>query len=408
MKICYVGNNENGSYALSEIIKKISNNINEHTELTRVAISSSYKINEIIDVLLKSAMECYVFDISSFNFQEEETVRAIESVKQSTNSIIVIYAPGYMKDSRILTSLNAIGINKIITEEKILGNIKSELYRYITTKNEANPVVMEELIENREILFQKIIEENPLIEKLKEYDEIVEPKNEDVDESEEVFPNTFIIPKATPMKIAVVGSKRGIGTTTAAIQLVKYLNSCEPGSAAYLEYNQTGYLDNLENTYILDHEDHELEKYVFKSVEMYKNPRKLALLPQYDYMIYDYGSVEDIVDLSSLYEKDHIILVGGAKPNANEMGKMTIAMKMVYDQKNVFYLFNFIHQQEQKGVIEMQGELADNTGFISYAPSPFILNPDHSKLYHSILTRPKKSDEHQQRKTIFQRVFPKK
>ena len=210
------------------------------------------------------------------------------------------------------------------------------------------------------------------------------------------------------VRIGVVGSKRGIGTTTTAIQFVKYLNTCEPGSAAYLEYNQTGYLDNLLNTYILDDEDTRLERYLFKGVELYKDPKKLSVLPKYDYMIYDYGSVEDIIDLSSLYEKDLILLVGGAKPNANEMGKMTMAMKMVYDQKNVFYLFNFIHPQEQKDVLQVQGDLADRTYFIKYAPSPFILNQDHISLFHDILTRPLEiSKEVGKSKKLLQRLFPR-
>lgn len=409
MQIYYVGNNEIGSYAISEVCKQANGNIS----LSTLMITEDDHLNSLAEILIDAAKEVYVFDITSFDSNEEDLVRFVINVKQSTNAKVIVFAPGYLDDSRILTSFRGAGVTNIITTSRNLGNIQRQFHGYITRNEETTPDLQDQIINNREAIFEELLKEN---ESLTIIDKYLEPAAEETKEPEvKAEENIVSYIKKTKInkkmegtiRIAVVGSKRSIGTTTAAIQFVKYLNGIEPGTAAYLEYNQTGYVENFRNTYILDSEDTERECVTFKSVEMYMNPRKLSLLPIYDYLIYDYGSIEDIMDLSSVYEKDLIILVGGAKPNANEMGKMTMAMKMLYDQKNVFYLFNFVHPQEQPFVLEIQENKSDHTYFLDYAPSPFVVNPNHGKVFFEILNTPQEDNmEEMPKKKFMSRLFP--
>lgn len=403
MRICFVGNDEHGKYAISSVVNKLSRPNEEQIDIRECFIAPDEKLTYMQTELIGHADDCYVFDISSFTDDEETIIRAVQNVRQATNSKTIIFAPGYMDDSRILNSFRALGINMIITEKKNLGNLQLQFNDFLVAEEKEDIQEQEQVMVHREAAEKQLLEDNPQLLKLNDLEDISALSATPVDEMYSFYQKK----SKDTIRIAAVGSKRGIGTTTAAIQLVKYLNGVEPGTAAYLEYNQTGYMDNLQKTYIVENENQELESFVFKNVELYKNPRKLTLIPKYDYLIYDYGSVEDIIDMSSVYEKDYILLIGGAKPNSNEIGKMTMAMRLVYDQKNVFYLFNFIHEQEKEDVLEAQEDLRKKTFFLGYTPSPFILNAENSGMFYKILTMPEAEPEIEKSHKILKRIFPK-
>lgn len=92
----------------------------------------------------------------------------------------------------------------------------------------------------------------------------------------------------------------------------------------------------------------------------------------YQYIVYDYGDIKSISQ-SSAFEKDIIILVGGAEPD--EIRAMTAAME-VFNQKNVFYFFNFTPFSDREELLDMMEGYRNKTFFLDYIPDKFCYNPD--------------------------------
>ena len=163
MRICFVGNDANGAFALFSFIQKYNRNNDESIELSTVRIEDD-NLN-LVEDLITQAFDIYVFDISSFKGTEEDTVRQIQKVKDSTNCTSIIYAPGYLSESRLLNSFRAVGINKMITESRNLGDIQKQLQELIETGEEKNPVQQESVIEHREEMYEQLLTDNPTLQK---------------------------------------------------------------------------------------------------------------------------------------------------------------------------------------------------------------------------------------------------
>lgn len=404
--IVYVGNNEIGAFAFKAEVVHLG-----ETFLKCEGEDAPFLLKEKTEQLIQLAANLYIYDLTSLDGSEESITKEVQHIRQATDSRVVIYAPGYLEDSRILNSFRALGMDAIILEACNLGKLQEQLRSYITESyHSITAEESERFIENREETFEKILQANPHLERVEK-----ESGNTGFIPSVEGKPipeikRKELCKKRGGVKIAVVGSKREIGTTTLAIQLIKFLNGREDGCAAYLEYNNTGYVERLRNTYILDEERTENDCILFRNVEIYYNPRKMPeILSQgYDYLVYDYGSIEDLNELLSVFEKDLILLVGGAKPNSNEINKMTNAMRSVFDQKNVFYLFNHVHPHIRNDVLKAQGEKSNRTYFMEYAPEPFLYNAEYDAIFLEILQSDyEKVDVTQGKRKRLSRLFQK-
>ena len=243
---------------------------------------------------------------------------------------VVIYAPGYDRESRIVQQLMYQGIRYFVYSGNF-SEAREELERCLNG-------------------YYREPEEE---EELQEVAKREEAKERDPDRSG-------------------WGIHR-MGTTTFALQLVKYLQ-LKGYKACYVEVNATGFVEQHERTFNTVHDTY-LGKVTFENVEMYYKQEKLldVLKQEYDYFVYDFGTYMD-TDFSktSFLEKDVRIFVVGSK--ASEMSYTNELIRNEY-YTDVNYVFNFISEKEKPELLEYMEEKAAQTYFtvstrISLSMSP--------------------------------------
>lgn len=399
----YVGNNEMGAFALLKLSRKMN-----HIKYEDFPVEPGAKLSDYADKLISDPKDLYIIDITSFSDSEEDIVNAVDRICRGVNCDIIIYAPDLDPQSTILISFKAIGYNKIITQMMNQTQLLQELISAIEQPKVSPENVQEELIEQRSDEYDAVYESNPVLAAIDERMTITNPDfdfqipsmadvvNEEVPadsdlEEPEKAEKSDIITKPKPqthkkvqksqqrsgsrtLKIAVIGAMRRIGTTTVALQLVKYLNDQEEHAAAYLQYNNSDFITDLKEICCADVDTGKPDKITFANTDIFSDPRKVngIISSGYQYIVYDYGDIKSISQ-SSAFEKDIIIIVGGAEPD--EIRAMTAAME-VFNQKNVFYFFNFTPLSDREELLDMMEGYRNKTFFLDYIPDKFCYNPD--------------------------------
>ncbi len=399
----YVGNNEMGAFALLKLSRKM-----DHIKYEDFPVEPGAKLSDYADKLISDPKDLYIIDITSFSDSEEDIVNAVDRICRGVNCDIIIYAPDLDPQSTILISFKAIGYNKIITQMMNQTQLLQELLSAIEQPKVSPENVQEDLIEQRSDEYDAVYESNPVLAAIDERMTITNPDfdfqipsmadvvNEEVPadsdlEEPEKAEKSDIITKPKPqthkkvqksqqrsgsrtLKIAVIGAMRRIGTTTVALQLVKYLNDQEEHAAAYLQYNNSDFITDLKEICCADVDTGKPDKITFANTDIFSDPRKVngIISSGYQYIVYDYGDIKSISQ-SSAFEKDIIILVGGGEPD--EIRAMTAAME-VFNQKNVFYFFNFTPLSDREELLDMMEGYRNKTFFLDYIPDKFCYNPD--------------------------------
>ena len=417
----YVGNNEMGAFALLKLSRKM-----DHIKYEDFPVEPGAKLGDYVDELISDPKDLYIVDITSFSDSEEEIVNAVDRICRGVNSDVIIYAPDMDPQSTILISFKAIGYSKIITQMVNQTQLLQELLTAIEQPKVSPENVQEELIEQRNDEYDEAYESNPVLAAIDERMSLAdidfqipsmanvamegasggttfEPEKEKTENADVAKPHpvteiksdvsdpveaiTVMKPKLqmrTPnpiprngmrtIKIAVIGSMRRIGTTTVALQLVKHLNDQEEHAAAYLQYNNSDFITNLKEICCADVDTGKPDKITFANTDIFSDPRKVSgiISSGYQYIVYDYGDIKSISQ-SSAFEKDIIIIVGGGEPD--EIRAMTAAME-VFNQKNVFYFFNFTPLSDREELLDMMEGYRNKTFFLDYIPDKFCYNPD--------------------------------
>lgn len=399
----YVGNNEMGAFALLKLSRKM-----DHIKYEDFPVEPGAKLSDYADKLISDPKDLYIIDITSFSDSEEDIVNAVDRICRGVNCDIIIYAPDLDPQSTILISFKAIGYNKIITQMMNQTQLLQELISAIEQPKVSPENVQEELIEQRSDEYDAVYESNPVLAAIDERMTITNPDfdfqipsmadvvNEEVPadsdlEDPEKAEKSDIITKpklqthkkvqksqqrsgSRTLKIAVIGAMRRIGTTTVALQLVKYLNDQEEHAAAYLQYNNSDFITDLKEICCADVDTGKPDKITFANTDIFSDPRKVngIISSGYQYIVYDYGDIKSISQ-SSAFEKDIIIIVGGAEPD--EIRAMTAAME-VFNQKNVFYFFNFTPLSDREELLDMMEGYRNKSFFLDYIPDKFCYNPD--------------------------------
>lgn len=417
----YVGNNEMGAFALLKLSRKM-----DHIKYEDFPVEPGAKLGDYVDELISDPKDLYIVDITSFSDSEEEIVNAVDRICRGVNSDVIIYAPDMDPQSTILISFKAIGYSKIITQMVNQTQLLQELLTAIEQPKVSPENVQEELIEQRNDEYDEAYESNPVLAAIDERMSLTdidfqipsmanaamegasagttfEPEKEKTENADVAKPHpvteirsdvsdpveaiTVMKPKLqmrTPnpiprngmrtIKIAVIGSMRRIGTTTVALQLVKHLNDQEEHAAAYLQYNNSDFITDLKEICCADVDTGKPDKITFANTDIFSDPRKVSgiISSGYQYIVYDYGDIKSISQ-SSAFEKDIIIIVGGGEPD--EIRAMTAAME-VFNQKNVFYFFNFTPLSDREELLDMMEGYRNKTFFLDYIPDKFCYNPD--------------------------------
>lgn len=394
MIIC-AGNNEICNY----VTKKAAEELNMDCQLLAEA-----DIDDIEDEIIRKQPKYAVISVEDFEGSEEEIVDCISRISRSVNVHIIIFAPSYNAESKILMSLRAMGLNMQVTTPT-LSQIETDIKNYIINPQKTKQEEIDEIIDIRQDAINANLKDEENSEAVGNTDALLDllaferedAAEDSIPEETKIYENNMLktdnslkrqIEERHPyaekiIKIAVTGCMKRIGTTTVSLQFAKYLNSIEEHSAAYLEFDGSGYIKRAE-ALLLEEDEKQEEKVTYADLDMYYDP---ALLPEimsggYRYIIYDYGDIKE-ADIPSVLDKDIILLVGGS--TADEIPLMTGAMKIIYDQRNVFYIFNYTAPADFPDVKEAMEHLANKTYNMSYCPDPFKLCADNKAIFNSIL-----------------------
>ncbi|HCA33554.1 MAG TPA: hypothetical protein DEP00_00095 [Lachnospiraceae bacterium] len=179
-----------------------------------------------------------------------------------------------------------------------------------------------------------------------------------------------------PRTIAVMGVCSRIGTTTQALQIVKYLQT-KGKKACYLSMTGVPLTEwkELFGGEETDKADVELSRIRVRGVDMFFDPAKILKIEAegYQYIVYEYGSLSNTKQNSQTeaMSKDIRIVVAGIKPGETE-GLEKVFSSMVGNA--TYYIFSFVPESEKQNVLKNQGSMAEKTVFAAYTPDPFQLN----------------------------------
>ena len=313
--ILFIGTQESGFF-IEEIVKN-----------DNIIFTNDIDIAELEHIALKQTYSCIIIDIFIWPLPADEITEAIVKIAAAYHGKLIIYAAGYSVDCKLCTSLRNHGITNIITSS-ILSHVKEEFLKFYNSETPASLV----------------IPEKPQIEEI----------------------------KTISSSIAICGSQARIGTTTQCIQLVKYLTS-KGFKTAYLEFNNTGYVNKLKSLF-------RLSQNIFEGIELYTQ-EQINRLSEYDYIVYDYGSITNpYFNKYSFLERQTKIIVCGAKPD--EMEFSTAALKLFNPYKEINYLFNFVSKADEKDISSLMGE--HKTYFSPLIPDCYSLLSSQQELYQAM------------------------
>lgn len=328
--IVFVGSKEKGFFC---------EEIAEGKEMEIRYINSSLHIEEQAERILdyKEEAEAVLYDIEQYADESENLVQWILRIQDAIGAKTIIYAAGYSPQSTIIQLLYEKGIKNYIFS-LYLGEQKEDLNLCLNGYYENFGYE-----EKRGISF-------------------VMQKEESEEREEE---------KGKATCIGVAGAIARMGTTTQAIQLVKFFQY-SGYKAAYFQMNSHHYVQDLLEAYEQVEQDEEIGRATYMKVDMYYRLDKLqdVLKKDYDYLIFDYGvSGENGFNKVSFLEKEVQIFVVGSKPGGEFEKTYEVLKNNFYN--NVYYIFNFVAKSEQKDLLELMDEKADMTFFAEDAKDPF-------------------------------------
>ncbi|MFR3730006.1 hypothetical protein [Lacrimispora sp.] len=189
--------------------------------------------------------------------------------------------------------------------------------------------------------------------------------------------------KKESQTVAVAGCLGRIGTTTQAIQIVKYL-SLMGYRCCYVEMNRSGYIDGVKELYNNVKEDRKVKRITYEHVDMFRreNIAEIGKL-DYEFLVKDYGSVLDqSFEKISFLEQNFRIFCGGIKPGE---------INCVYDvlsnsnYRATGYIFSFVPNVDREAIKEMMDEKKDFTFFCDYVPDAYLYSSTSNQIYRTLL-----------------------
>ena len=327
MKILFVGRQIKGLW-----IREEAEHYGYDFEIIKDDTSIKNHVNPILEHKDCSYM---VFDVEQYADSAETIAEQIGRIQEVNNARAIIYAPGYSPTSSVIVKLLQqqlkyfiFGVN--LSEQK--DQLGKCLNGYYDSHSDEEFGYVEPVLEE------------------KETKQLMNFKN-----------------------IGIAGATSRIGTTTQAIQIVKYL-MFNGYKACYIQMNSHRYVEELAEWFETDtsKEDETIGKVSYKSVDMFYDLSKLQSILKlgYDYYVYDYGVFSDPdFNKVSFLERDHQIFCCGAKPN-----ELTDAYTVIENAfyNDVAYIYVFVPESDREAVKELMEQKKDRTFFADYNPDPFL------------------------------------
>lgn len=322
-----------------------------------------YEINIIQSLtrLLEPNISKIIIELDCIKNSNEEILDSLKQLKKlNSNLPLGIIAVGYPSKSEFIRQIKKIGFNNIYATLNENNNI------------EIKDFIIEFCFDDLTEEINEILSDTELFNLSKKIDESL---NSPLDDTENKFTT-----------IGILGTKTGIGTTTQALQLVKYLQY-NNFTSCYLELNTTNYIDNLIKLYNTNKNDD--SSLIYNNIFLYNSIEDIPYIKNnFQYCVVDYGYFSKNTYIPSFIEKDIKICVCGFKPNEYQtFQKLFKEMNKYHD---IHYIFSFISTSEQKEILQLFENCGGNVQYIHFAefsPDPFVYNPETNKFYKQIISK---------------------
>lgn len=357
--VLYIGNEIKGKW-LEDVIK--------HFEEEAAYVPPKMKVEDQVNDILDHSGSCtaMIFEADQYTEESAEVIEQILRVQKVNNAKVILYAPGFLPSSALIMDGLRAGIKNFVLGTN-LSDQKDQLRKCLNGYYDAH-----------------YEDEFGYAEPILETDEIKETLSLN--------------------NIGIAGANRRMGTTTQAIQIIKYL-MLKGYKACYIEMNDHGWVKNLEQWYEVD-KDPLLGRVTYGSVDMFWDLTKLqtVLKQGYDYYVFDYGTITDTdFDRNSFLRENVSIFVCGSGPS--ELSSTFELLKSSF-YNDVVYLFSLTPEEDHKEILEMMEEKSTNTYFSEYCPDPFTVC--NISVYEKMLPVEDINPEQEQKKKPFRFPFRRK
>lgn len=322
-------------------------------------------IKDIVDdIALATAQggcKFIIYDVDAFLDDAEVLINEIMLLRNANGAEPILIVPSLNATNRVVSCATDYNIKRFISSNSTMTDKKSELIRSISGYYDAN---------GREELRQ--------IEKAKE---------------------EKALKQSSFQTIGIMGVCHRIGTTTQAIQIVKYLQT-KGYKACYVEMNEITYPNlalkrnhKAENSFVEkasivfkpDFEDTEIGMITLQGVDMFYNQDRLAdvLDKNYDFFVYDYGVYSDKGFKKDSYLKDNINLITTGFNIIEADYTFHIIDNQSYKKADM--IFSFTPENDREDILSAISATDDTNRchFADYTPDPFILT--NFSLYDNLL-----------------------
>lgn len=296
--------------------------------------------------------EYIIFDVEQYINTADEIAKEISAIAAASNAKPIIYAPAFIPESQMARSLYNLDIKRFVVSGSATS-LKDQLEKNMAGFYDAN--------------------ERDEVEAIKE-----------IEEEEKLNVASF-------STIGVAGVCHRIGTTTQAIQIVKYLN-LKGYKACYIDLNENKYVDFSRTTgerkeigftekvaswFDLEKKDDAIGMVSYSGVDMFYNHHQIpeVLKMGYDYYVYDYGVYTDQqFNKTSFVREDLKIFVVGSSPTELDY-TLDVAENLFYSDSKILFSFTDAGERDELGelVEQIKEGNRQRAFFANYVPDMFTL-----------------------------------
>ena len=213
-------------------------------------------IADIKDTIISKSYWAVIFDLSTFLDDYNTLAEEIDNLNHVSGARFLFYYLGKTPRSNLVYALTERGFTGFVTES-IAGLANKQLQTALDGFASIEPYKPEHVSEDK--VEQTSIEKKPTV-------------------------------------ISVAGCCNRIGTTTQALQIIKYLQFLGH-KAAYIQLNDSEYVQKAAGLYSAEDIDRSLGRVTLNGTDLYSKPDQIAEIRGmgYEYLVYDFGDRKSVV-----------------------------------------------------------------------------------------------------------------
>lgn len=347
-KVLYIGD-ENTYHLFDDVARRTESEI-----IPFYAVTASGE--EIIQKALSDNYEMVIINITELINVADNLPELIKSLQNSSKNKLVVMAEGYSPQSNFIIEAAQNGVSYFMITDNAA---------------ERNRIFVDTLAGIKNVY-------DIMGKDQQQHQEMIEHQKQAVRNARQ---------KYNSISVAVAAGMNRIGCTSVAIQLIKFFSS-QGKSACFLDFSETGYVEECAQYYGVDSEDFEHHRITLDAVDMYYNITAEILsyieLQNYDFMVYDMGDISGKPQKQTEFlQKKYRIIVAGEKPN--ELGAFRLLLENIYRTK-ISYLFNFVPQADRETVAQDVETADSKCYFVPLMDEVFSLVSESIPLFHDIFS----------------------